>query len=128
MLKAKNICVKGGIVNTDWDESVILDIAHLSEYTGGSDEIRDKALSVFIENAPEYYELLLSADTDNWKERAHKLKGAARGLGAWRTAKQGERAEFLDAPFINNEDRERCLHELKVRLDELIAHIQGLLS
>jgi HPt (histidine-containing phosphotransfer) domain-containing protein len=128
MLEAYDICVKGGIVNTDWDESVILDIAHLSEYTGDNDEIRDKALSVFIENAPEYYELLLSADADNWKERAHKLKGAARGLGAWKMAKQGERAEFLDAPFVNNEDRKRCLAELKTRLDELITHIKGLLS
>ncbi|UTW54202.1 Hpt domain-containing protein [Kordiimonas sp. SCSIO 12610] len=115
-------------MDTNWDESVILDLVHLSEFTGGNDDVRDSALRVFVENAPQYYELLVASDADNWKERAHKLKGAARSLGAWRTAKQGERAEFLEGPYENEAARLDCLSELKARLDELISHIQLILK
>lgn len=115
-------------MDTDWDESVILDLIHLSEFTGDNIDVRNSALNVFVDNAPGYYDLLLAANSENWKERAHKLKGAARSLGAWRTAKQGERAEYLETPFENDQAREACLIELKARLDELITHIQTILK
>ena len=115
-------------MDTNWDETVILDLAHLTEFTGDSIDIRNSAMAVFVDNAPKYYDLLLAADESNWKERAHKLKGAARSLGAWRTAKQGERAEYLQEPFVNDQHRTECLQELKVRLDELIAHIKDVMA
>jgi HPt (histidine-containing phosphotransfer) domain-containing protein len=111
---------------SDWDENVILDMDHLQEYTGGDKEITAKALSIFCDNAPGYLELLKQADGETWKSRAHKLKGAARSLGAWRVAKQGERAEFLEDPMQVDGRKDACIAELEDRLDELIDHIKTL--
>ena len=82
---------------TNWDERVILDDCHLSKFTGGDPDFENQILGIFLDNAPKYLVELDTIDVGNWKATAHKLKGAARSIGAWQLARQAERAEHMGA-------------------------------
>ncbi|MCJ9430303.1 Hpt domain-containing protein [Kordiimonas marina] len=109
---------------SDWDESVILDAGHLRGFTAGDTDLEITVLTVFTDNTPGYLETLRASDGENWKSDAHKLKGAARSIGAWRLARVAERAEFMGNPAPGDPRRDAVLDELKGRLDELIRHIE----
>ena len=53
--------------------------------TGGDRGLAREVIDIFLENAGDYLAALDgAADLAAWRGAAHKLKGAARGLGAWR--------------------------------------------
>ncbi|NVJ69526.1 MAG: Hpt domain-containing protein [Alphaproteobacteria bacterium] len=108
-----------------WDESIVLDVAHLDGYTGGDTELAREVLKIFIDNAPSYLADLGDADCQSWRSSAHKLKGAARGIGAWRLARAAERAEFLGEPAANDDRRVAILKEMSARLEQLKERIQS---
>ena len=101
---------------SDWDESVILDAAHLPGFTGGDTDLERQVLDVFRASAPEYLAALGDVAQENWKSAAHKLKGAARGIGAWSLARAAERAEHSVAAAGDKVFRETVLAELHQRL------------
>ncbi|SDD57825.1 Hpt domain-containing protein [Kordiimonas lacus] len=107
------------MAESDWDESVVLDREHLKGYTGGDAYLARDVLKIFLDNAPLYLDALSSAEGDGWRSSAHKLKGAARGIGAWRLARAAERAEMLGEPAANDPRRGPILDTLKERLAEL---------
>lgn len=75
-------------------EEAPIDRAQLAEFTGGDPDIETDILTVFFENAPDYIVALEAAEPgDDWRQKAHRLKGAARGIGAWPLARAAERAE-----------------------------------
>jgi len=111
------------MAETKWDESVVLDRAHLSGFTGGDEDLEEEILGIFAINAPGYLAMLQAAPVTEWKAHAHKLKGAARSIGAWRLAVEAERAE-LEMPERSDTERAACLVELALRLEELLGVIQ----
>lgn len=113
------------MTESNWNEAVVLDEDHLNGYTGGDTYLARDVLVIFADNAPIYLEDLISCNSDSWRATAHKLKGAARGIGAWRLARAAERAEFLGQPPVDCPKREQALDTLKGRLDELLAYINA---
>lgn len=114
------------MIESSWDETVILDEAHLREFTGRDSEFQAQVLQIFLDNAPGYLEVLCRPGNDNWRTDAHKLKGAARSIGAWRLAREAERAEQLGYPADNDPRRIRIARELLVRLEQTVQHIRSL--
>jgi len=109
---------------SNWDESVILDAGHLRGFTAGDTDLEITVLTVFTDNAPGYLETLRTSEGESWKSDAHKLKGAARSIGAWRLARDAERAEFMEKPAPGDAGRDAVLKGLDARLHELIRHIK----
>ncbi len=113
------------MAESDWDESVVLDREHLKGYTGGDSYLARDVLNIFLENAPLYLDTLSAAAGDGWRSSAHKLKGAARGIGAWRLARAAERAEMLGEPGEDDPRRSPILEVLSERLKELEGTIKN---
>lgn len=106
----------------------MLDDCHLQEFTGGDTDLQAHVLGIFLEHAPIYLKALCHKGNENWRADAHKLKGAARGIGAWRLAASAERAEALGYPADDDPRRKKYSHELLERLEETISHIKHLLN
>lgn len=113
------------MAESDWDENVLLDTDHLAEFTGGDPVFQKQVLKVFLDNAPTYLDVLCKPGNENWRTDAHKLKGAARSIGAWRLAREAERAEQLGFPASDDPRRASIGAELSVRLSATIEEIQA---
>lgn len=113
------------MAESDWDENILLDTDHLAEFTGGDPSFQGQVLKVFLDNAPAYLETLCKPGNENWRTDAHKLKGAARSIGAWRLAREAERAEQLGFPASDDPRRLAIGAELATRLNDTIEEIRS---
>lgn len=111
------------MVTPSWNENIVLDQSHLDDFTGGDRGFQEQVLSIFLENAPKYLEILCKPGNENWRSDAHKLKGAARSIGAWRLACEAERAEAMGYPPLNDPRRIEAGKELRVRLEQTVRII-----
>ncbi len=102
-----------------WDENVVLDSAHLRGFTGGDSDLEAQVLEIFRDSAPAYLAALEAADEADWQGAAHKLKGAARGIGAWRLAVAAERTEHDSAAASDRTRAQAHFGELHERLQQL---------
>ncbi len=74
----------------------IIDFDHLEKYVAGDDMLRDEILEIFSEQVSLLLDQFDVFQADEaWKDTAHTLKGAARGVGAWGLGKTCEEAEAL---------------------------------
>lgn len=80
---------------------------------------------MFLEYAPKYLETLCAPGNDTWRSDAHKLKGAARSIGAWRLAREAERAEQMGYPPTDDPRRARVSKELLTRLEQTVSVIRN---
>lgn len=72
-----------------------VDLVHLSAQTFGDPQLEAEVLRLFLAHAPIYLNAWLAASgQDARKQAAHTLKGAARGIGAWRLAELAGEAEL----------------------------------
>jgi HPt (histidine-containing phosphotransfer) domain-containing protein len=113
------------VADVKWDEATILDVDHLSGFTGGDPDFECQVLDIFKDNAPGYLAQLENMDTDGWKVTAHKFKGAARSIGAWNLACAAERAEQMVCPAKGTARRTETLALLAKRLGVLLEFIQS---
>ena len=64
-----------------------IDLEHLARYTGGERALNEDVLRLFdgqiTAMVAELHTLIASRDTKRWREVAHSIKGAARGVGAF---------------------------------------------
>ena len=64
-----------------------IDLEHLARYTGGERGLNSEVLRLFdgqiTKMVAELHTLLASRDSKRWREVAHSIKGAARGVGAF---------------------------------------------
>ncbi|HEX4118136.1 MAG TPA: Hpt domain-containing protein [Rhizomicrobium sp.] len=64
-----------------------IDLEHLARYTGGEKALNSEVLRLFDDQITvmvgELHTLLASRDAKRWREVAHTIKGAARGVGAF---------------------------------------------
>ncbi len=111
--------------NPSWNEEIYLDEKHLEEFTGADRGLQEQVLDIFMDNAPKYLETLCQPGNENWRSDAHKLKGAARSIGAWRLACEAERAEAMGYPPLDDPRRLEAGRELLLRLEETISVIRA---
>lgn len=96
----------------------VLDMDLLDDITDGNVELQVEVVRVFLANAPTYLSSLRAArDASVWRDQAHKLKGAARSVGAMRLAHIAALAE--ESPPIGHADRTATLEELEQGLHAL---------
>jgi len=106
------------------DKLPILDWTHLHAATGEDTALEREILDMFLAQATSYLEDLASSDNDNeYQALAHKLKGAARGIGAVRLARCVEQAEAAGLT-----GRERFLESVRGECDRLRRTIVQRLS
>lgn len=73
-----------------------IDLDHLNRYVFGDSELLEEILSIFDEQAAFWLDRLDPALPDeSWRDAAHTLKGASRGIGSWGVAELCEHAETL---------------------------------
>ena len=95
----------------DWD--------HLREFVSNDRDLEIEIFSIFLENIPNYIKELETSGPTEWAANCHKLKGAARAIGAWAFAYQSELAEFCDPPEIGSPERGIIIEGLKEKLKSL---------
>lgn len=118
-MSQKSMIASFGNVEThmDWD--------HLREFVSNDRDLEIEILSIFLENIPCYIKELEISDVMEWAATCHKLKGAARAIGAWAFAYQSELAEFSDPPEIGSQERVIVMECLKGKLKILQQKISS---
>ncbi len=104
-----------------------VDLPYLRRFTQGDFALEDEVLRLFLKHAPQYLAALRAAGTAKaWHDAAHTLKGASRGIGAWRVARCAEGAERLR--FDTDLDRRAfALDSATEALDEAVGYIHVVL-
>lgn len=69
-----------------------VDFEHLAHFALNDQAVIDEVLALFREQAA-LWSPLLDPEEPNWRDAAHTVKGAARGVGAFALADACERAE-----------------------------------
>jgi HPt (histidine-containing phosphotransfer) domain-containing protein len=102
-----------------------LDKAYLARFTLGNTALEREVLDLFLQHVPCYADALRQASTAKaWHDAAHTLKGAARGVGAWRIARCAEMAERLR--FDTDIDRRAfAIDSITESVDEAIGYIHA---
>jgi len=107
---------------SDYDEEV-LDLKHLRRYTGGDVQLEIEILTLFEEQAAVWGRLLDPNQPDKaWRDAVHTLKGAARGVGAWRVADLCAQAEDMTGE-ANLVARAVLLQDLRAALNEAVDEV-----
>lgn len=101
-----------------------IDWPYLEEATGGDAALEAEVLALFASQARQYLEVLAAhIDDEDWPAHAHKLKGAARSIGARPLAQAAELSE--KAAYS---ERRGCLDMLLDEFGRLENVISGRLS
>ena len=108
-----------------------VDLAHLARYTGGDQALNAEVLQLFVNQAGELVQrmdsVLQTGDVKTWKEVAHSLKGAARGIGAFAMANAAEACEPID-PASDANGAAGALRALKTDSDAVRIFIDAYLD
>ncbi|MEM6649574.1 MAG: Hpt domain-containing protein [Pseudomonadota bacterium] len=108
-------------------KSALIDLDHLEKYVAGDRNLRDEILSIFEEQAEMWARVLDPKSEDTaWKDAAHALKGASRGVGAWEVGDICERAEKLVGEKGEEEDRKAALLHLRDTVKNTVAEVRRL--
>src|SRR5215469_5949257 len=107
-----------------------VDLSHLARYTGGDEELNAEVLRLFDQQATELVaslqSILVARDAKTWREIAHTLKGAARGIGAFALGDAAAFAEAVDPTDYANATP--ALAALKANADDVRAFIRKYLA
>ncbi len=105
-----------------------IDLDHLEQYIGGDVALRDEILTIFDEQARMWVSRLnLAEDDEVWRNAAHALKGAARGVGAWAIGDLCEAAETLIAGAPEKVAKRRAILAMISQLvDEAVGEARRL--
>lgn len=94
-----------------------IDFDHLEKYVMGDAGLRGEVLEIFIAQLDVHMRDLDPLRDDlSWKNTAHTLKGAARGVGAWDVGDLCQEAETLIGDINNKlKAREALLAALRLK-------------
>jgi HPt (histidine-containing phosphotransfer) domain-containing protein len=107
------------------EQAAVFDANHLATYTLGDAALEREVLAMFIDQAEAQSGLLAAAaDERQWREAAHTLKGAARGIGAFRLGHTAERLEKT-VPLPQGRERDALLAGLAADIDATRAALLG---
>lgn len=108
---------------------IVLDTEHLDRMTGGDKGLQAEVLDLFRHQADLWGRLLdPQFPSNNWGDAVHTLKGAARGVGAWKLADICQSAEAMGRepqadPAAAAVNRAVKLALVRETLDEALAEI-----
>jgi HPt (histidine-containing phosphotransfer) domain-containing protein len=100
-----------------------LDLDHLARMTLGDAELEHEVLAMFAEQSIRLIAAMAALPADA-AALAHKLKGSARGIGAFAVA---DAAAYLECVLRTGDDAPRALAELKEAVAEARAAIEAML-
>ncbi len=107
--------------------SRLVDIAHLSRYTGGDAGVTAEVLRLFIKQTAELLDRLDASlargDAKTWREVTHSLKGAARAIGAFQLADAAAKAEEA-----GTDKAARALKEMRARAYAVAQFVEAYLA
>jgi len=95
-----------------------VDFDYLESFAAGDMQVVTEVLGLFREQA-EVWQARLDNPGDGWRDLAHTIKGAARGIGAVALGDICDRAERGDASMAP---------EVRGALSEAVADIEGYLT
>lgn len=95
-----------------------VDFDYLEGFAAGDMQVVTEVLALFLTQA-EGWRVKLDAPGDGWRDLAHTIKGAARGIGATTLGDVADRGERGDASLVP---------ELRAALDATTADIEGYLT
>lgn len=108
-----------------------VDLSHLARYTGGDEAINTEVLRLFEAQTSEIVAslqaILDARDAKSWKEATHTLKGAARGIGAFKLADAAAFAEPID-PIKDRGNASLAVAALKTSAEAVRAFIETYLE
>ena len=107
----------------------MIDVKHLNQYVAGDQALRDEILSIYEEQV-EAWVSMLDPDADDiaWRDAAHALKGASRGVGAWKLGELCESAEDMINGKSSRELRMQILEAVRAAVQETINDVRRLRS
>jgi len=104
--------------------SLPFDRAHLSTFTNGDMALERDLLEHFAVNAETHIKVLQDAlGSAKWEEGAHRLKGAASGVGMQRFAQLCAQAENLDCADV--ETAKQLLTAMEQELSSLVTYLEA---
>ncbi|MEM6414798.1 MAG: Hpt domain-containing protein [Pseudomonadota bacterium] len=105
-----------------------IDLQHLEQYTDGDNALLTEILTIFLGQVETCLQSLkIDADDQTWRDACHSLKGAARGVGAWKLGDAAAEAEAMTGNVDGIQDaRPRHLETIKYQADIALAQIQQL--
>lgn len=101
-----------------WMSGEAVDFDYLEGFAAGDMQVVTEVLELFRGQA-ELWGAALETPGEGWRDIAHTIKGAARGIGANRLGEVCDRAEQGDASQIP---------EVRAALADAVAAIEGYLS
>lgn len=105
----------------------LLDLDHLDRYVAGDAALRDEVLSIFEDQAAMWLRTLdPRADDQAWRDAAHSLKGAARGVGAWEVGHACEQAEKMVGDARDEGARQAKQAEIESHVTDVISEVRRL--
>jgi len=108
-----------------------VDLEHLSRYTGGDEALNAEVLTLFDNQTSELVaklnSILDARDAKAWKEVTHTLKGAARGIGAFKFADAAAAAEPIDL-VQDRSSASVAIETLKINAAEVQTFIRSYLA
>ncbi len=88
----------------------MIDLDHLDKYVAGDVGLRDEILSIFAEQADSLSEkFAVTATDEGWRNVAHALKGASRGVGSWALGDLCEEAENMIGDIAGKAERRAAI-------------------
>ena len=107
-----------------------VDLAHLARYTGGEKSMNGEILRLFDSQistmVAELNGLLQTQDGKRWREIAHTIKGAARGVGAFEMGDAAAKAEPVDP--ANQPEAKAAVAKLESEAETVRAFINTYLA
>jgi HPt (histidine-containing phosphotransfer) domain-containing protein len=102
-----------------------IDLVHLARMTCGDRTLEREVLDMFVRQAGTIVAAMSGATPASLAALAHRLKGSARGIGAWRVATAAESVEGAskDSP----ESAARAVAALAARVEEAKSVVEDLL-
>ncbi len=104
----------------------MIDLDHLEKYVSGDTGLRAEILSIFVEQARTLDTQFADAASDEaWRNTAHALKGASRGVGAWALGDLCEEAEDMIGAIAGKEEkRAAILVSIRNKISEAVSEAE----
>ena len=107
-----------------------IDLEHLAKYTGGGKDLNGEILRLFDDQitsmVTELNGLIASQNNKRWREIAHPINGAARGVGAFDMGEAAAKAEPVNP--ADNAQARAAVQKLEQEAQTVRAFIQQYLA
>ncbi|WP_417513011.1 response regulator [Minwuia sp.] len=104
----------------DGESEEPVDLAHLATYTAGERGLEGELAALFSASCERYFDEMAGATDDrSWREAAHGLKGAARGIGANELGRLAAFAETLVGGHASNRRRAETLQQMRTAAERV---------